>query len=153
MSEEIRVPRTGQAPLSFQGTLLAEVDTSTYGRGNSRFRWFVLRLYRVEESVVAGDPQYVIRVEFHTCWGNEHDTNRAEYGPADWVVSALRSWRWEDDLAPSDPGESDPNEKHRKWQLRQDYERGVTELLDGLPEADAARLVEAPFAMEAGKEG
>jgi hypothetical protein len=58
------IQRTGDAPLKFEGELIAESD-GKYAAGNDQNRWHNLRLYRTSKGNIVAECEYL------TCWQGE----------------------------------------------------------------------------------
>jgi len=68
---EVRLLRTGQAPLQFAGELLAE-SKGKWHKGQDQNRYHDLSIYRT----AAGT--YVVGVAYRTCWQGEDDWDFAD---------------------------------------------------------------------------
>jgi hypothetical protein len=125
---EYTLPRTGQAPLRFRGTLVAESDGERQ-LGREHIRWHELAVYRTAKG------RYVVRIAYRTRYQGELDRDVAEVAAdAAGVAAAMRSY---------DPGEwvrgypDHPSYADRQESLlrnvRRRYEAQVTEILACLP--------------------
>lgn len=121
------LPRTGNAPLKFEGELIAESrptqDPDKPGKDPKR--WHELALFRT-----AGG-QYVVSISYRADWKGEHDHHHAEVVPD--VPNAVRIIREYDPLAHVmgyPPGEQyAPKQARLLAEIRQRYEAQVSELL------------------------
>lgn len=75
--------RTGDAPLTFEGELIAESD-GKFAAGKEQNRWHDIRLYKT-----AGG-NYVLAVEFHTQWQGELPFFFATQTSPEGIVEELR---------------------------------------------------------------
>lgn len=70
-ADEVRLDRTGEAPLAFRGSLVAEAATGKWWQGVEQNRWHEVAVYRT----AAG--RYVLAVRYRTLWQGEADRARA----------------------------------------------------------------------------
>jgi hypothetical protein len=129
MSQKITLPRSGDAPLTFLGELLAESDGSGQcGRTNNR--WYELEIYRVAgERCGAGD--YVVSIGYRTRWQGELDHFQAEScdSPAE-VRAALREYDLVAHVGGYPPGEQYADRQARLLaDLRTRYAAQVSAIL------------------------
>ena len=83
--EQIKGPRTGEAPLAFEGELLAEASGRLVG-GKGRNRWHGVEVYRT-----AGG-KYVLAIAYRTQWQGEQDHREAVVlGSLDEAAEQLRA--------------------------------------------------------------
>jgi hypothetical protein len=84
--DKIVLPRTGQAPLTFTGELLAESDGERVA-GKEANRWHELAVYRT-----AGG-KYILRIAYRTRWEGELSHDEAEVVAApEGVGATLRGY-------------------------------------------------------------
>ena len=86
--EEIRLPRSGLAPLVFTGGLIEGADVRGQRQGGrDQNRWFELAVYRTKGG------KYVLSIDYKTCWQGELDHEYAEVldDPAS-LTAALRDY-------------------------------------------------------------
>jgi hypothetical protein len=127
-SGKITLPRTGQAPLTFSGELLADTDGERQG-GKEQNRWHELAVYRT-----AGG-KYVIAIRYRTRWQGEldHDTAQIVAAPAG-VATELMAY---DPCAavqgfPAGAGYADRQER-LLLDIRRRYDAQVSEILAADP--------------------
>lgn len=127
--QRFTIPRTGDAPVVFEGEHLAEVSTRL-AAGRERNRWFEVDLYRTQ----AG--KYVLAIDFHTMWQGEHDTSRVVLcdSPAD-VRAELTLFNPLEDVGGYPPGDVYAEKQSRlERALFLDWQTAVEELFVGLEE-------------------
>ena len=128
-AKTITLDRTGQAPLRFEGELLAESD-GRIAAGRDHNRWHAIRIFRT-----AGGA-YVVAVGYRTQWRGEldHDWVEAREAPAD-LADALRYYDPEGHVLGYPPGEQ--YAEKQAWlraDLRTRYEHQVSAILGSHPE-------------------
>ena len=83
---EIRLQRTGDAPLRFDGELVGDSDGQRQA-GRDRNRWHDLAVYRLK------DGQYVVAIAYRTQWQGELDHHEAAVvSTAKDIVEVLREY-------------------------------------------------------------
>lgn len=121
-----KLPRTGNAPLAFDGDLIAE-SKGRFFEGCEQNRGHNLSLYRTEGG------QYVIAIHYWTQWQGEGDHHEALVVDRDSVAEELQVY----DPCAHVQG-FPPIEAYAKRQanllswIRRRYEAQVSELLDGI---------------------
>ena len=83
--ETVTLERTGDVPLTFEGEVVSEGDTS-FIRGQRQNRWYELTLYRTKGG------KWVLATVYRSQWQQEHDARAAQvYATAQEVVDELRA--------------------------------------------------------------
>ena len=126
--ESVVLPRTGDRPLSFTGTLLATANTATVA-GKDKLRWFEVRVWRTTAGALVAEAAY------RTRWEGEADqtipiTAQDEKGLADWLLGVTWNWR----IIGYPPGaQFVPKQERLIAELEAAWRRCVGELLARLP--------------------
>lgn len=120
-----RLKRSGQAPLAFQGELLAEADGQMVS-GKDQNRWHEVSVYRTEGG------KYVAAVAYRTRWQGELDRDFAEVvGQAEAVAAVLREYSPTEYVQGYPAGDAYAERQARLFRdLRQRYDALVTEVLE-----------------------
>jgi hypothetical protein len=123
-----KLERTGQAPLSFEGALIAE-NEGKWAAGKEQNRWHDLRLYRTSGG------KYVLQIEYCTQWQGELSYAQAEVVAAENVTDALHEYCPPEHLQgfPRMQQYADRQSNLLEW-IRQRYEKQVSELLSKIDE-------------------
>lgn len=130
---EFRLTRTGKPALVFAGELIAGATSFIPVNGGAlQNRWHELAVYRT-----AGG-KWVAAVGFRSCWQGEHDHDAAEiFARPDQLVSWLLRYSPRDHWLGYPAGAAYAERQARiEAEIRGGYERAVSALLAGLPEAD-----------------
>lgn len=123
---KITLKRTGQAPLKFEGALIARINGS-HAAGNDPTRYFGIDLYRVD----AVEIWHVAQVVYHTRWDGEPDIYEAFAGTAEDVRDWLVNFTPEKHLRGFPPGDHYADRQARLVRdLRENYQICVSSLLD-----------------------
>lgn len=127
--QDYTLERTGQAPLTFAGEMLARHDSRrTAGRDNNR--WHVVVIYRTAAGA------YVAEVVYRTCWQGEQDRYWAVAAAAGDVAAVLRELGAQSMLLPIGypAGEAYADRQTRMLvDLRARYDEAVSRVLDDDP--------------------
>lgn len=121
--EKIKIMRTGNAPLAFQGELIAE-SSGRIAAGKEQNRWHDIAIYRT-----AGG-RYVCAISYHTQWEGELDHVEAGEVNLSELAEYLRSY---DPTAqcqgfPDAPQYAERQARLLTW-LRARYDHAVGEIL------------------------
>lgn len=132
----LTLPRSGQRPLRFTGTLLADGDTKR-DSGPCNTRWWAVEVYQTE----AG--RYVLSLQWHTRWQGEQEHDAAFTAESLDEVAAL--------LERADPltyligfphsgdGKYAERQRHIEKSLTQAWAALVSEILGELDIAEEAK--------------
>ncbi|WP_447978134.1 hypothetical protein [Candidatus Nitrospira bockiana] len=127
-----KLPRTGQAPLAFEGEELARSD-GRWANGVEQNRWHTLAVYRTDGG------NYVLAIHYRTQWQGEQHDDRA-------IVLGQDAHRLAEELERYDPTTvvqgfppgSQYAEKQRRLleSIERRYRQQVSELLSKVPGAE-----------------
>lgn len=126
----MKVNRTGNRPLQFEGETLATGSSSTHS-GATSSRWHEVQLYQTNSG------QYVCSIGYRTQWQGESEYDEAEsFAEIDGVVSMLRGYDPTQYLIGYPPGNLtyDQKQDRIKKELRIKWEELVAEVLSEFPE-------------------
>jgi hydroxymethylpyrimidine pyrophosphatase-like HAD family hydrolase len=86
MMHRYTIPRSGRAPLAFDGCLIAHDDGQTVN-SQRQTRWHVIDIYQTS------DGKYALVVEYHTTWkGEANHTDAGKYSTPEEVTRALEAY-------------------------------------------------------------
>lgn len=107
MSETYTIPRSGDAPLSFVGDVITDID-GEYVNGQEQTRWHAIAIYRTEENT------FVAHVGYHSKFRGEASRDTAAaVATAPEVVSFLRSYDPVADVQGYPPGPAHAEKQQR----------------------------------------
>lgn len=123
-----QLSRTGNAPLAFDGELLAEAGDRQFN-GRDQTRWFELRLYRTTGG------NYVFACAYRTQWQGEANHFHAAQVDPSRIIDAVRGWPWETRVVGFPPApEYAERQEHLLAHLERMFEQAVTELMESVDE-------------------
>jgi hypothetical protein len=127
--------RTGDAPLRFEGALVAQAGDCDRG-GRELTRWHELTLYRTEGG------RHVLAVNFMTRWGGERDVSTVEIVDSpEAVVDMLRAYDPVTPASPFPPGPAYADKQARLVAgLVSQYQAAVSDLLGQVADTFAETL-------------
>lgn len=118
------LPRTGDAPVTFSGSLLAESDGRMQS-GRDHNRYHNIALYRTDGG------SYVVSISYRTMWEGEQDQHTVETrGSAAEAVEVLREYDPTDSVMGFPPGAAYAEKQARLLRdIETRYDAQVSELL------------------------
>ena len=136
IGSKIRLKRTGDVPLSFNGQLVAEADS---GRVHDRTRWFEAKLYRTTTG------RLILAIGYRSRWDGDNDRDvclvidreaAAEGGAYESLQEAIQGFAPEACPAPYPAGQSYiPKQERLDRDVRVAYERAIAGLLEAVEES------------------